>query len=203
MVAPTYGFQVSNKKKIQQTNKNLYVMLSTGGAFSFKKPGEKFRQFENKIIFQAICVSWFKNQKVPGIRYSNDYYLIKPESLAVVKTILENCIKEWSSCKYVPRPLDEDVQCPRYLAHLADVKKWCKSNLKITETICRRWHDCTRSNSGAKAKEKVTGYFDDEEEESRAKADLEGRTRETDSKEEPDDEDGGNIENNMEVTEES
>lgn len=36
MVAPTYGFQVSDKKKIQQTNKNLYVMLSTGGAFSFK-----------------------------------------------------------------------------------------------------------------------------------------------------------------------
>ncbi len=49
----------------------------------------------------------------------------------------------------------------------------------------------------------MTGYLDDEEEESQAKADLEGRTGEMDSKEEPDDEDGGNVENNMEVTEES
>ncbi|KAK0232091.1 hypothetical protein EDD85DRAFT_792985 [Armillaria nabsnona] len=196
MVAPTYGFQVSDKKKIQQTNKNLYVMLSTGGAFSFKKPGEKFRRFENKIIFRAICVSWFKNQKAPGIRYSDDYDPIKLESLALVMTILENCIEEWSGGKYVPRPLDEDVQCPRYLAHLADVKK-CISVAHYTH------HRICRSNSGAKAKEKVMGYLDDEEEESRTKADLEGRTGETDSEEEPDDVDGGDIENNMEVTEES
>ncbi|KAK0440878.1 uncharacterized protein EV420DRAFT_1485832 [Desarmillaria tabescens] len=146
---------VSDKKKIQQTNKNLYVMLSTGSAFSFK------------------------NQKAPGIRYSDDYDLIKPESLALVMTILENCIEEWSSSKYVPRPLDEDIQRPRYLAHLADVKKW--------------------SNSGAKAKEKVTGYLDDEEEENRAKADLDGRTGETDSEDEPDEDDEGN---QMEVLDE-
>ncbi|KAK0462569.1 uncharacterized protein EV420DRAFT_1639791 [Desarmillaria tabescens] len=199
MVSPMYGFQVSDKKKIQQTNKNLYVMLSTGSAFSFKKPEEKFRQFENKIIFRAICVCWFKNQKAPRIRYSDDYDLIKPESLALVMTILENCIEEWSSGKYVPRPLDEDIQCPRYLAHLADVKKWCEDNMKVTENIRRRWHDCARSNSGAKAKEKVTGYLNDEEEENRAKADLDGRTGEMDSEDEPDEDDE---ENQMEILDE-
>ncbi|KAK0490114.1 hypothetical protein EDD18DRAFT_1109668 [Armillaria luteobubalina] len=187
LIAPAYGFQVSDKKKIHQANKNLYVMLLTGGAFSFKTPGDRYRRFENKIIFQAICACWFKNQKTPGIKYSDDYDPIKPESVALIITVLENCIDEWASGKFVPKPLDEDVQRPRYLAHLADIRKWCKANPKVTGNILKRWHNGARSSTGVKAKQMATGYLNDEEEETRVMADLEGRTGETDSEDDDDD----------------
>ncbi|KAK0493098.1 hypothetical protein EDD18DRAFT_1357018 [Armillaria luteobubalina] len=187
LIAPAYGFQVSDKKKIHQANKNLYVMLSTGGAFSFKTPGDRYRRFENKIIFQAICACWFKNQKTPGIKYSDDYDPIKPESVALIITVLENCIDEWASGKFAPKPLDEDVQWPRYLAHLADIRKWCKANPKVTGNILKQWHNGARSSTGVKAKQMATGYLNDEEEETRVMADLEGRTGETDSEDDDDD----------------
>ncbi|KAK0429700.1 hypothetical protein EV421DRAFT_2042551 [Armillaria borealis] len=199
LVVATYGFVTSNKKATVEQNKKKYVMLATRGAFTCKEPKTRRYRFENKILLMAIIEHFFGHRKAPGIIWEDDFDPIKPETLALIVTIIEHCIEEWADGSYKAQNLNDATQSSRYLAHMSDIKAWCKEDERVTTNIRKLWVAKGRRvfihlmHADIKPKQESTGYVDDDEKE-RLCTDLEGRTGETDSEAEDDDDEGGELE---------
>ncbi|KAK0460239.1 uncharacterized protein EV420DRAFT_1478756 [Desarmillaria tabescens] len=192
LVVATYSFAISTKKVTIEQNKKKYVMLATCGAFTCKEPKALRRRFKNRIIPMVITEHFFGHSKAPGIIWEDDFADVKVETLALVMTILEHCIEEWADGTFKAQKLNDITQTPQYLTHLKDVKAWCSGDATVTGNICRLWAMKGRTHADVQPKQISDGFIDDAEKE-RLVADLQGRTGETDSEAEADDEEEGDI----------
>ncbi|KAK0209857.1 hypothetical protein IW262DRAFT_1301911 [Armillaria fumosa] len=191
LVAVMYGFVESNKRASIACNKKNHLMLAAHGAFTCKDPKTLHHHFENKIIPMVITEHFFGHRKASGIIWEKDFEVIKPETLALVVTILEHCIDEWSNDTYQSLKLNEDIQAACYNSHLKDINNWCSGNTTVTANIHHLWatKGCTHVNVWPK--QTTDGFIDDTEKE-RLAAELQGRTGEMDSEAENDDNDEEN-----------
>ncbi|PBK70868.1 hypothetical protein ARMSODRAFT_1017646 [Armillaria solidipes] len=180
LVAAMYGFVASASKGTIKQNKSKYVMLATGGAFTCKDPQAMRRRFENKIIPMIITEYFFGHRKAPGILWEDAFNPIKPETLALIITLIEHCINEWADGNFKAQELHETTQNARYINHLKDINAWCKEDHKVTMNIRRLWTTKGRTHADIQPKQASDGYVNDAERE-RLRADLQGRTGETDS----------------------
>lgn len=139
LVIATYGFVTSNKKATVEQNRKKYVLLATRGAFTCKEPKNRRYRFENKILPLAIIEHFFGHRKAPGIIWEDDFDPIKPETLALIVTIIEHCLEEWADGTHKAQNLNDATQSSRYLAHLSDIKAWCKEDERVTTNIRRLW----------------------------------------------------------------
>ncbi|SJL00660.1 uncharacterized protein ARMOST_03973 [Armillaria ostoyae] len=200
LVAAMYGFVASASKGTIKQNKSKYVMLAMGGAFTCKDPQAMCRRFENKIIPMIITEYFFGHRKAPGIIWEDDFDPIKPETLALIITLVEHCINEWADGTFKVQELHETTQSARYVNHLKNIKAWCKEDQKVTANICRVWTTKGRTHAEIQPKQAANGYVNDAER-VQLRVDLQGRTGETDSEAE-DETEGGDKDTGLEQAQE-
>lgn len=52
---------------------------------------------------------------------------------------IEHCLEEWADGTHKAQNLNDATQSSRYLAHLSDIKAWCKEDERVTTNIRRLW----------------------------------------------------------------
>ncbi len=52
---------------------------------------------------------------------------------------IEHCIEEWADGTHKAQNLNDTTQSSRYLAHMSDIKAWCKEDERVTTNIRKLW----------------------------------------------------------------
>ncbi|KAJ7690844.1 hypothetical protein B0H17DRAFT_1134114 [Mycena rosella] len=107
--------------------------------------------------------------------------------IALDFSVLEFLAKEWSTGTHVPSAFTEKEMGTSYRTHLTDVNNWCSYKPKVMKNIRRKWFKrASKSLRLSAASERSTHIDSAQQDELRLE--LEGRTGETDSKPEPEEE---------------
>jgi len=180
-VVSFYGFNLNATAKANDHNRILSAKLLSGSAFHHKDIDAKAGYAQSQIISELIQLAWFNNgEQSAGIIYSNLFDPISLETLALIFTLIEFCLKEWSTGKRTLGTLFEKTIKASHEVHRVDLKKWNDLNVQVTRNIRSKLYARARRNSGIVDEKAPAARLTGEAEE-RARDELAGRTGETDS----------------------
>ncbi|KAJ7207809.1 hypothetical protein B0H12DRAFT_964188, partial [Mycena haematopus] len=91
--------------------------------------------------------------------------------------------REWSTGTHVPAQFSEKENAESYHKHLTGINDWCDDNPEVTTKIRARWYKRASQTFGHESTETVLTNTTAERR-SANRAQLEGRTGDTDSEEE-------------------
>jgi len=98
--------------------------------------------YETGVLQQIINATLFRDQDDLGVVFGAWFTPFPFPALALIITILEHCIKEWSTGVEVKTRLNADQDLSRYYVHLENLaqyeKKWPKRCEQIMERFTRR-----------------------------------------------------------------
>ncbi|KAK6987778.1 hypothetical protein R3P38DRAFT_2366290, partial [Favolaschia claudopus] len=172
LIASTYGFKTGSSDKVKDKNIATYKMLLEESAFHYKDPEARTGYAKNEIIMDAIVAAWFKTKTGRGITYSEYFSPISLVTLALIFTVIEFGIQEWSTGQFHQATFDETANKIVYDNHLLDLTDWAALKPEVTNVVLQRMHDEARAGTGA-ALIKPAGRMTEEARE-RALAELEG-----------------------------
>ncbi|KAG1904904.1 uncharacterized protein F5891DRAFT_976496 [Suillus fuscotomentosus] len=95
-VADEYGFETSTKQSVINRNIMLAQELKKDFAFTHSPNGNK-GLYSAKIIQKGVNTIWFRNKKDEGVLYPEFYKPFPEVAFALLLTVIESCIDEWSS----------------------------------------------------------------------------------------------------------
>ncbi|KAK6977401.1 hypothetical protein R3P38DRAFT_526670 [Favolaschia claudopus] len=171
LIASAYGFKTGSSDKVKDKNIATYKMLLEESAFHYKDPETRTGFAKNDIIMDAIVATWFKTKSGRGITYSDYFSPIPLVTLALIFTVIEFGIQEWSTGQFQQATFDETANKVVYDNHLRDLIDWDSLKPEVTSIILQRMHDEARAGTGA-ALIKASGRMTEEARE-RALAELE------------------------------
>ncbi|KAJ7649246.1 hypothetical protein B0H17DRAFT_1215370 [Mycena rosella] len=184
LFATHYGFQRSTKAAIVKSNKAKSDALIHKASFHYKDPVARTGYGENSIIAEARHHSVFKNKYSLGVIFGSYFNPIPGPYLAMDFSVLEFLATEWSTGIHIPSQFTEKEMSKAYQIHLADVATWCSTHPVVTENIRRRLYKkaCIGLRVTATSEERT--HIDDAQKDA-LRAELAGRTGDTDSEPEP------------------
>ncbi|KAK6971783.1 hypothetical protein R3P38DRAFT_3297868 [Favolaschia claudopus] len=171
LIASAYGFKTGSSDKVKDNNIATYKMLLEESAFHYKDPETRTGFAKNDIIMGAIVATWFKTKSGRGITYSDYFSPIPLVTLALIFTVIEFGIQEWSTGQFQQATFDETANKIIYDNHLLDLIDWDALKPEVTSIVLQRMHDEARAGTGA-ALIKASGRMTEEARE-RALAELE------------------------------
>ncbi|KAF8197078.1 hypothetical protein BJ912DRAFT_831302, partial [Pholiota molesta] len=179
------GFKKGSSAAIVATNQQLAQKLkpagdSTGPIFHYKNMEELTGYAEAKIISTVIEAVWFEDLKAHGVIFHALFNPIPLETFALVMTILDFCIDEWCTGRFVKAKLWESGVIERHKIYRKDLEEWQQLNVTAVTGIRTKVFTRASRNAGvvdiSTARQALVG-----EARERARRALEGRTGETDS----------------------
>ncbi|KAF8197616.1 hypothetical protein BJ912DRAFT_822601, partial [Pholiota molesta] len=177
------GFKKGSSAAHVAANQHLAQQLkpAVGGAVFHYKDMENMTGYaEAKILSTAIEAIWFEDMKSHGVIFSTLFNPIPLETMALVMTILDFCIEEWATGRFVKGKLWESGVIERHKVFRKDLEEWQELNPVAVTGIRKKMYLRASRNAGvvdiSTAKQALVG-----EARERARKDLEGRTGETDS----------------------
>ncbi|KAJ7757338.1 hypothetical protein DFH07DRAFT_772820 [Mycena maculata] len=179
--ASHYGFKLGSSKAVVAANKLRAERLLQKAAFHYKDT--ETRNAENAIIPAARHQMMFKDKKSLAATFPSYFNPISAAYLALDFSILQSLTQEWSTGTHVPAAFTEKEMSQAYRTHLADINdKWIKANPTVTENLRRKWYKRASQHFVPAELEKNTHI--DEEDQDALRLELAGRTGETDSENE-------------------
>ncbi|KAF8057385.1 hypothetical protein FPV67DRAFT_1723987 [Lyophyllum atratum] len=188
LVMSCYGFRDPVKRFDIKKNANLATSLLTGHAFHYKVPKTQTGYGGNEIIGNLIIRLWFKNKASAGIVFKRYFDPISIETLALIFTLINFCIKEWETGQHVQADFSEDDVLASHQVFHADLKEWQSLNLEVTTNKRRKLFSRACKRAGVVTEDAAQPQLTGEAKE-RARKELEGHTGETDSEDGDDEED--------------
>ncbi|KAH9965692.1 hypothetical protein BGW80DRAFT_1462524 [Lactifluus volemus] len=119
LVERYYGFETSKAPESLSRNIERARQLKIDASFSNDSGGLPYR---HRIIQQAINVIWFNDRSSDGIIFSNLFDPIPYEVIALVLTVTECCIDEWSKGSWGQIPFTYESYKEVYYHHLGALK---------------------------------------------------------------------------------
>ncbi|KAF8578779.1 hypothetical protein K439DRAFT_1361267, partial [Ramaria rubella] len=80
--------------------------------------------FENSVLLKAIKNQWFHKPHSKGVIFHLYYNPIPLPTIALVFTVIENCVDKWLSGVYEAIYFTEKAYHDIYKEHLASLEKW-------------------------------------------------------------------------------
>ncbi|KJA24682.1 hypothetical protein HYPSUDRAFT_200545 [Hypholoma sublateritium FD-334 SS-4] len=182
LVATVYGFKKSSSDRDVIANQKLAQQLkpASGATFHYQNPQTASRFGEHKIISRSIEAVWFKDASSHGAVFQDLFNPIPLETIVFVLTVIDFCIDQWSTGKFMKAKMWETNVIERHAAYRLDVAEWNGLNEAVIGGIRKKLYVRASRNTGiselAPAQKMLVGTALE-----RAKGDLDGWTGDTDS----------------------
>ncbi|KAF8814137.1 hypothetical protein BYT27DRAFT_7266802 [Phlegmacium glaucopus] len=173
LIVTTYKFNRKSTPRGVAKNVLRSAELLMDGAYHYKDTVLHTGYAQHHIISEIIHLAFFSHSTSVGVVYPRLFDPISLSTLALIFTLIEHCLKEWSTGRHVWANITEKDLKAAYCVHKVDLLAWQNVNVpKLYTRACR--------NAGVPEDlEPVTRIVGDVEEQLRDE--LEGRTGETDS----------------------
>ncbi|KAJ7790485.1 hypothetical protein B0H14DRAFT_210673 [Mycena olivaceomarginata] len=183
LFAPHYQFnRTSASSAVIEANRELSDKLSKGAVYHYKDVDASTGYAENSILGHIRKESLFKKKTSLGIIFASHFDPYPAPTLAIEFSALQHCNSEWSTGKFVMAEFTEKEVSKNYATHLKDIQRWADINKGVVDNIRRKWYKRASQGLVADASEGATHISQTWEEALRAE--LAGRTGETDSESE-------------------
>ncbi|KAF8951859.1 hypothetical protein BDZ97DRAFT_1931639 [Flammula alnicola] len=180
-VANIFGFKKKADPRTITNNIGLFRKLKDNSSFHYKvRPETQSGYAQGKIISECLQSAWFENKDSHGVVFEKLFNPVPFEIMALILTILDFCLDEWSSGKFEKATLWEKNVIARHKVFREDLEKWGQQNESVIKALRKKLYTRARRDAGAAelstVKSSLTADALD-----RVRAELEGRTGETDS----------------------
>ncbi|KAF8806878.1 hypothetical protein BYT27DRAFT_7292287 [Phlegmacium glaucopus] len=180
LIVTTYKFNRKSTPRGIAKNVLRSAELLMDGAYHYKDTVLHTGYAQHHIISEIIHLTFFSHSTSVGVVYPRLFDPISLSTLALIFTLIEHCLKEWSTGRHVRANITEKDLKAAYRVHKVDLLAWQNVNVPVVENIQKKLYTRARRNAGVPEDlEPVTQIVGDVEERLRDK--LEGRTGETDS----------------------
>ncbi|KIK79384.1 hypothetical protein PAXRUDRAFT_36458 [Paxillus rubicundulus Ve08.2h10] len=150
-----YGFESSAKSVIKARNRKLVEDLTEDFGFCYKSLGDSADDvgrkglYEHKIIRKAVNISFYKDKRDEGVRYPQYFQPFPVAGKALILTVIEACIDEWSSGERCDIQFNEPIYKPVYHIHLSQLQKFAEytKTHEILPKMLKRLDDSGRQHA--------------------------------------------------------
>ncbi|KAJ7623730.1 hypothetical protein FB45DRAFT_926588 [Roridomyces roridus] len=149
LIGPTYRFNAGETQKDMDKNVVLRGKLLKHSAFHYKDPGTLSIYAGHKIILASLRAAFFKKKGSRGVLYSKYFSPISLVTLALVFTVVEFCIDEYTTGRFMQAIFDEVAHKERYESHLLALTEWSELMPPVTTALRQQLHDRCRTLAGA------------------------------------------------------
>ncbi|KAJ7927944.1 hypothetical protein B0H13DRAFT_1969808 [Mycena leptocephala] len=154
--------------------------LKDGAAYHYKDVEASTGYAGNSILPDIRHAVVFKNKKSLGVIFASHFSPYPLPTLAMEFTVLDFCTSEWSTGVHVPAEFSEKEVLQSYETHLNDIKHWASMNEGVVDNLRRKWYTRAIRSFGPTASSNSSTHINRSREEA-LRAELAGRTGETDS----------------------
>ncbi|KAF7964902.1 hypothetical protein HWV62_1769 [Athelia sp. TMB] len=181
LVVEHYEFSRITSAKSARANREKAEALLEDGAFHYKDIEHKSGFTEHKIIVAILQQSFFKTKSSPGVKFSKAFHPVPLATLALIHSVIDFCICEWSNGSLKQQAFQEQEVKTRYEGYAKKLEQWSNTNHDTTKNIRKKM-----SNRARKAIGVMLEAADEPDELSeftvaRIQNELANRTGETDS----------------------
>ncbi|KAJ7911233.1 hypothetical protein B0H13DRAFT_2660635 [Mycena leptocephala] len=181
LFAPHYKFnRTSTSTSAINANRDLSAKLKDGAAYHYKDVEASTGYAGNSILPDIRHAVVFKNKKSLGVIFASHFSPYPLPTLAMEFTVLDFCTSEWSTGVHVPAEFSEKEVLQSYETHLNDIKHWASMNEGVVDNLRRKWYTRAIRSFGPAASSNSSTHINRSREEA-LRAELAGRTGETDS----------------------
>ncbi|KAF8469362.1 hypothetical protein DFH94DRAFT_685318 [Russula ochroleuca] len=183
-----FKFKEGSSEEIKRYNQDLQQSLLQDNAFHHKNQEDVTGFSEHHIVMATIQDALFEDSKSFGVKFSRYFNPISINLLALVFTMIEFLINEWSTGEHKKATSRSRVHSETFEAHYLRTEQWCDLEPTVTMNIQKRMFRTLMKKAGALDQEDgrggrgPTGMTESMKE--RAKEALAGRTGETDDEDE-------------------
>ncbi|KAL6302536.1 hypothetical protein BKA93DRAFT_751231 [Sparassis latifolia] len=142
-----YRFTKDTTKQAVKNNYLLYTHLMDNNRFHYKDIENITGFAQHQIIMSVIQEEWFRGKTDLGIFYESRFRPFSLELLALVITLLEFRISEWSDGSFTKGYLMRRNWKPKYDEHLVKVREWNNLSPEIVKKIRTKMYNCTHSHA--------------------------------------------------------
>ncbi|KAM6488881.1 hypothetical protein JOM56_015658 [Amanita muscaria] len=176
-----YKFKKGSAHETRQYNLNLRVVLLTDDAFHHKDPEAGTGFAESPVIADILETALFEDSSDYGVRFAKYFNPIPANLLALVFTIIEFLIDEYTTGEKVKTSFREKNNIERFEKHSKRLEEWMKLNKQVTTNIRTKLYKKLMKRAGASHRqpEAISGMTANMRE--KAQQALDGHTGETDS----------------------
>jgi len=162
-VDSSYGFDTSRAPDSISHNARHAQAILTSMSFIYREPnvgGNPRHPYRHPIIQKAINAFWFQNKDSDGIIFYEYFAPIPIQAIALVLTVIECCIDEWTDGTWKKSSWNEERYKTVYRSHvksLTDLRDYSHpQSVGLLEHIQRELLQDARAHAGAPP-EPVTG----------------------------------------------
>ncbi|KAF8228119.1 hypothetical protein L208DRAFT_1293333 [Tricholoma matsutake] len=100
LVETFFGFDSGNHESALRSNCSMAQYLKKDSHFTYKEDIHT-GIYHSKVIQKIVNVMWFCNKQDEGVRFTEYFEPFPLQALALVLTVIKNCIDEWVSGTHV------------------------------------------------------------------------------------------------------
>ncbi|KAF7334993.1 hypothetical protein MVEN_02249500 [Mycena venus] len=183
LFAPHYRFnRTSTSTASINANRDLSEKLANGAAYHYKDVDTGTGYGENSILADIRKEKIFKKKTSLGVVFASHFDPYPLPTLALEFTVLQHCNSEFSTGKFVAAEFSEKEMGKNYLTHLNDLTHWAAINKTVVDKLRHKWF--TRAMGSFAIGPSDAGTHLTEAHEDALRAELAGRTGDTDSESE-------------------
>ncbi|KAJ7604631.1 hypothetical protein FB45DRAFT_880313 [Roridomyces roridus] len=151
VVELSFKFASGESKTAIRRNRRIAERMREDMAFAFKNPAARKGIFRNIAIQKIINAVFFANRKDEGPNFPEYFDPLPLFVLALILTVIENCIDEWASGTRTDIPFTANEYREVYHRHVAALQEFDEVTKEygILNTILQNLHDSGRAHSGA------------------------------------------------------
>ncbi|KAF8805888.1 hypothetical protein BYT27DRAFT_7257811, partial [Phlegmacium glaucopus] len=180
-IIATYGFIRKATPQAMARNRVLYEKLILKGAFHYKDPDTMSGFAQNKIISEILYLAWFEDKRSQGPVLSEYFNPITLETLSLIFTMIDFCLREWSTGAFLQATFFEKDVIHAHKIYRVEVKTWSSINFAVTLNIRKKLFSRALRNAGVVDEDAtiISGLVGEAKD--RVQTELDGRTGDTDS----------------------
>ncbi|KAF8496401.1 hypothetical protein F5888DRAFT_1804099 [Russula emetica] len=131
------------------TNQECRVSLLRDDAFHHKNQEEVLGFGEHRVIIDILRDALFNDNKSYGVKYSWYFNPISINLLALVFTMIEFLINEWSTGERMKTTFRSRTYSETFDAHRLRIEQWCALEPTVTTNIRKRMFRTLMKKAGA------------------------------------------------------
>ncbi|KAH7910152.1 hypothetical protein BJ138DRAFT_1114361 [Hygrophoropsis aurantiaca] len=155
LVEIMFEFSTGHNKAAIKRNRDHAEALKDGNNFAYRTRGDTLADrhgiFKAPIFQKATDIMWFANKHNEGVTFPQHFKPFPIVTLALLLTVIENCIDEWATGIRTDIPFTINEYRPSFEAHLKDLKEFDQhtKEFKLLDKICLKLYNNGRLHSGA------------------------------------------------------
>ncbi|KAJ6564346.1 hypothetical protein B0H19DRAFT_1140846 [Mycena capillaripes] len=181
LFAPHYHFNRGSASTAAiKGNEALSKKLAKDALYHYKDMANGTGYGENGILLNIRKAVVFKDKHSIGVIFASKFELYPFPLLALEFAALQLCNREWSTGKFVASAFAEKEVGESYKTHLQDIQRWAEYDTVVIDKLRRKWYKRASQSLGPVTAADAATHISVAREDA-LRAELAGRTGDTDS----------------------